>query len=89
METNKIKIYSEKHITINIDQDPINQLFLFDVQTSYSHQFQWVSITSNFSYEIMYLQLQNRTTTASEDYLHATNIKVPTCKLSSTEVFIE
>ena len=32
---NKITIYNEKNITVNIDQDPINQLVLM-LQNSYS-----------------------------------------------------
>ena len=69
----KITIYNKKHITIDIDQDPINQLVL-DAQTSYNHQVQWVSTASNFSSQLTYLQLQTKLTVASENYLHASDI---------------
>ena len=70
----KITIYNNKHITIDRDQDPINHLFVCDVQTSYNHQVQEVSTASNFSSQLMYLQITNRATTASGNYLHATDI---------------
>ena len=84
----KITIYNKKNITVDIDQDPINQL-VFDVQTSYNHQVQWFSTTSNFSSQLGYPQLQTELTAASENYLHASDIQRPTFVSSSIEVFIE
>ena len=71
---NKMTSYNKKNITIDIDQDPINHL-VFDA--------------SNFSSQLRYPQLQTELTTASENYLHATDIRRPTFFSSSTEVFIE
>ena len=86
---NKITIYNKKNITIDIDQDPINQL-VFEcfkpvkiIKSSGSLQLQ----TSHINFR--YLQLHTELTAASEKYLHATDIQRPTFFSSSTEVFIE
>ena len=68
----KITIDSEEHITIDTNQDPINQQLVFDVQTSYNEQAQRVSTTSNFSYQLIYLQIAHSALVASENhYMHS------------------
>ena len=72
---NKITSYNEKNITVNVDQDPINQQLVFDVQTSYNQQARWVSTTSNFSYQLMYLQVAHRASVASENYYMQSDVQ--------------
>jgi len=68
----KITIDSEEHITIDTNQDPINQQLVIDVQTSDNQQARRVSTTSNFSYQLIYLQIAHSASVASENhYMHS------------------
>jgi len=57
--------YSKKHITIDIDQDPINQLvyLMFKPVTIFKSSGSFIA--SNFSSQPIFLQLQNRASAAS------------------------